>query len=107
MSKQTKEIKTEKELRDILKKTPYKDNNQRNNIVCSLIGHSTISEVCFGYRHCGRCNDLLGDNLGGVDYGREGAVIIGHNCPTCRKNYKKCTWKDKLFVKNPFTKKVK
>ncbi len=61
--------------------------------------------MCFGYRHCGRCEDLLGDNLGSVDPGQPEAVIIGHNCKTCRANYKKCTWKDKLFVKNPFSRK--
>ena len=102
-----KEIKTEKELKEILKKIPYKDDEQRNRIVCSLIGHSRISTVCWGYRYCGRCGEQLGDSLGGADYGKPEAVIMGHNCKTCRKNYKKCTWKDKLFVKNPFTKKVK
>ncbi len=104
-----KEIKTEKELREVLKNIPYKNNKQRNNIVCSLIGHSRISTVCFGYRHCARCNDLLGDSIGGADYGKREAVIINHNtnCRDCKKNYKKCTWKDKIFVKNPFTKKVK
>ena len=101
-----KEIKSEKELKKILKKIPFKfGDKQRNKIVCSLIGHSRISTMCFGYRHCGRCEDLLGDSLGGADYGKEESVLIGHNCPTCKKNYKKCTWKDKLFVKNPFTKK--
>ncbi len=79
-----KEIESEKELKEVLKKIPYKDNKQRNNIICSLIGHSRISTMCIGYRHCGRCEDLLGDNLGSVDYGQPGAVIRGHNCGTCR-----------------------
>lgn len=100
-----KEIESEKELLELLKKIPFKDNKQRNNIICSLIGHSRISEMCFGYRHCGRCGDLLGDSLAGADYGKPDAVLIGHNCNKCRANYKNCTWKDKIFVKNPFTRK--
>mgnify|MGYP001558843726 FL=1 len=102
--RKTKEIKSEGELREILKKIPYRDNEHRNTIVCSLIGHSLISTFCFGYRNCGRCGALLGDSLGGADYGKLEAVLIGHKCEKCRENYKKCSWKDKLFVKNPFTK---
>jgi hypothetical protein len=63
--------------------------------------------MCFGYRSCGRCGAQLGDNLGSVDYGQATAVIIGHNCKVCKKNYKDCTWKDKLYVINPFTKEKK
>lgn len=77
---------------------------QRNSIICSLIGHSKISTTCFGYRYCARCGDRLGDSLGSIDYGMPEAVIVGHNCPTCKENFKKCDWKDKLFVKNPFAK---
>lgn len=102
-----KEIKSEKELRDILKTIPYSGKEQRNSIVCSLIGCSRISTVCFGYRYCARCGDQIGDNLGSIDAGRPDAVVIGHNCKKCRANYKKCTWKDKVFVKNPFPKKKK
>jgi len=98
------EIKTKKQLMEVMKKIPIKDKEQRNNIICSLIGHSRICTTCIGYRYCGRCGDQLGDSLGSMDFGNKSAVLIGHNCPTCRKNYKKCTWKDKLYVKNPFTK---
>ncbi len=100
-----KEITSEKELKKVLKKISYKfGNKQRNKIVCSLIGHSRISTMCFGYRHCGRCEELLGDSLGSTDYNKPEAVLIGHNCKTCRANYKKCTWKDKLYVPDPFKK---
>ena len=71
-------------------------------ILCEVIGHSRICTRFWGYRNCGRCGDQLGDNLGSVDPGGDEAVIIGHNCDQCRANYKKCTWKDKLFVKDPF-----
>jgi len=101
------EIKTKKELLEILKKIPIRDNDHKKQIICSLIGHSLICTTCFGYRYCGRCGSQLGDNLASMDFGRESAVIIGHNCETCRKNYKKCTWKDKYLVKNPFTKEKK
>jgi len=102
-----KEIKTKKELSKILAKIPIKNKQQRNDLICSLIGHSRISTTCFGYRYCGRCGVQLGDSLGSADYGIKEAVIIGHNCDICRENYKKCDWKDKLYVKNPFTKEKK
>jgi hypothetical protein len=101
----TKEIKTEKQLLEILKTLPYKDEQHKKEIICSLIGHSLICTTLWGYRYCGRCGMQLGDSLGSVDYGKPTCVIIGHNCKVCRKNYKKCTWKDKLLVDNPFKKK--
>ena len=100
-----KEIKTKIDLLKILKKLPIKDKGHRNSIICSLVGHSLICTTCFGYRYCGRCGEQLGDSLGSVDYGIKEAVIVGHNCKECRANYKKSTWKDKLYVPNPFKKK--
>jgi len=97
MSKMTKT-----ELLKKLKLLDLKDKETRNKIVCSLIGHSRICTTCWGYRNCGRCGEQLGDNLASVDMGSPESVIIGHNCKTCRKNYKKCTWKDKLYVGDPF-----
>lgn len=96
------EIKTKKQLLEILKIIPFKDEEHKKDIVCGLVGHSKICTMCFGYRNCGRCGTQLGDNLGSIDYGQETAVIIGHNCKICRKNYKKCTWNDKYLVQNPF-----
>lgn len=77
---------------------------QRNEITCALIGHSRICTSCFGYRNCGRCSAQLGDSLGSIDPGNSKAVIIGHECDTCVANFKECTWRDKLFVPEPFTK---
>jgi hypothetical protein len=88
----------------LLKTIPYEDKKHRNEIVCGIIGHSKICDTFFGYRNCGRCGAQLGDNLGGMDFGAKSCVIIGHRCKECRKNYKTCTWKDKMFVKNPFLK---
>lgn len=87
-----------------LKLVKLKGKEQRNEIVCTLIGHSRISTTCFGYRYCGRCEKQVGDSLGGVDFGIKGAVIVGHNCKECRKNYKECTWRDKLYCPDPFKK---
>ena len=78
------------------------DDAQRKGVTCSLLGHSNIVEVCFGYVTCSRCGEQLGDMLGGCYY-NPNAVQVGHNCPTCRDNYKKLTWKDKILSPNPFT----
>ncbi len=39
---------------------------QRRRIFCVKHGHSRLREFCFGYHHCARCGDLLGDSLGGA-----------------------------------------
>lgn len=75
-------------------------------LVCSLLGHSDITEFCFGYHSCARCGTQLGDSLGGA-YLNEREVIINHRpggkpCKACRTNYKILSWKDKLFVQDPF-----
>ena len=76
-------------------------NEQRKNIICSLIGHSKIVGYCFGYISCGRCGEQLGDTLAGV-YDTTKNVIIGHNCPTCKDNYDKLDWTDKYETPEPF-----
>lgn len=102
MEKKIKEIKTAKELREILKKMPCKNKQQRNEIVCSLIGHSRIQSTFMGYWNCGRCNQQLGDSLGSMYPQAKETVIIGHKCEICIANYKKFNWKDKIYVENPF-----
>jgi hypothetical protein len=97
-----KEIESEEALQKILSTLPIKDDDRRNTIICSLIGHSNICSTCFGYRYCGRCSAQLGDSLGSIDFGASEAVIIGHKCDKCKANYELCTWKDKLYVKDPF-----
>jgi len=74
--------------------------NKIKKIFCVFFGHSRIIENCFGYVHCARCGELLGDVIGGV-YDGSDKVIMGHNCDTCKANYKKLTLKDKFLVKNP------
>ena len=76
--------------------------DQKKSIICAIIGHSKICTTCFGYRYCGRCGAQVGDSLGSIDYGVKEAVIIGHNCDSCKANYENCDWKDKLYCKDPF-----
>lgn len=76
---------------------------KQNSVTCALIGHSKVVSVFWGYVHCARCGDQIGDTLGGM-YSAVNNVVVGHNCPTCRENWKKLTWKDKLFIENPFVK---
>ena len=92
------------ELKKKIKALGKIDAATRNSIICSLVGHSHISTMCFGYRYCARCGDQVGDSLGSIDMGVKEAVIVGHNCPECKKNFEACTIFDKIFVRNPFSK---
>lgn len=60
----------------------------RRRVYCARHGHSRVSTYCFGYRYCARCEAQVGDNLASIDGGAETAVIVGHNCETCRENSK-------------------
>tara|TARA_R110000744_G_scaffold64675_1_gene133061 strand:- start:944 stop:1090 length:147 start_codon:yes stop_codon:yes gene_type:complete len=44
---------------------------------------------------------MVGDSLAGA-YSAKEHVLVGHNCPKCRENYKALTWKDKLLAPDPF-----
>ena len=94
---------TKKELMEKLKAIGKISKQQRNDIVCSLIGHSNIQSTFWDYYYCGRCGAQLGDQLASI-YNTNEVVIINHNCKILKKNYKKCSWKDKLYVTNPFKK---
>lgn len=71
--------------------------NKMRAIFCVLFGHSNILTNCLGYINCGRCKEQLGDTLAGA-YTNSRAVMVGHNCETCRENYKKLTWRDKFLI---------
>ena len=88
---------TKKELKIKIKALGDIEEKQKKEIVCSFIGHSNIVTGCFGYIYCGRCEAQVGDALGGY-YRNNNAVQVGHNCETCRENYKKLTWKDKYLA---------
>lgn len=76
---------------------------QRREIACSLIGHSRIMTICFGYWSCARCGQQIGDSLGGAFDGRD-KIVVGHDCEVCRKNYKSATWQDTFMCPDPFAK---
>ena len=99
------EIKSEQELMNKLATLGDLDDGTRNSVACSLLGHSKIQTGCFGYYYCSRCGELMGDAIGGF-YPMNDIVIVGHNCPTCRDNYEKLNWRDKLFTPHPFSKEV-
>lgn len=58
---------------------------QKAKIYCIKNGHANYVDKCWGYVHCGRCNDLLGDQLGGI-YNTVDKLVIGcedTNCSIC------------------------
>ncbi len=71
--------------------------NKLRAIFCALFRHSNIVTNCMGYKYCGRCGCLIGDTLAGA-WSNSKAVIVGHNCETCRENYERLTWRDKLLL---------
>lgn len=75
--------------------------NKVREIVCGFLGHSRVCHYCFGEITCARCRDVLQDGFAGLA-DTTGLVFVGHDCPTCRENYKRLTWKDKLLCPNPF-----
>jgi hypothetical protein len=79
---------------------------ERNAIVCAFLGHSKIVTYCFGYVHCARCEAKIGDTLGGATE-LSSNVIVEHDCPTCRANFAKLGWADKLYTPTPFPKEKK
>ena len=100
---QKEKVLTKKEVMEKIKVLGDIDQETRNSIVCSLIGHSDIVHTCFGEVSCGRCNAKIGDILAGF-YPIDECVLIGHDCDTCRANYTKMNWKDKLYAPDPFKK---
>src|SRR5688500_2222201 len=95
---------TKSELLAQVRAAKPKGKEQRNKIVCALIGHSRIATMCFGYVYCGRCEEQIADKLMGSDSLAEERVVVGHNCETCRANFEKMDWQDKLYVPDPFKK---
>lgn len=79
---------------------------QRNQIVCSLIGHSLIQTYCFGYYNCARCGEQLGDTLLSSYPNAEKTVVVGHDCKLCRDNFESLGWEHKIFTPNPFSEEV-
>lgn len=55
---------------------------QEAQIYCIKNGHADYISMCFGYVHCGRCNEQIGDTLAGI-YNTTDKMIIGHKCKKC------------------------
>ncbi|RQZ89920.1 hypothetical protein DF053_08735 [Burkholderia cepacia] len=77
------------------------DEETRKRMTCALVGHSRIVTTCFGYVYCARCDDQIGDTLGGI-FNLDVYVIVGHACPTCRDNFERMNWRDTLLTPEPF-----
>ena len=88
---------TRSELSAKLKVINPESKQQRNKLVCALIGHSRIRTFFFGYNYCARCEDQLGDSLGGV-FKVSDEFIQGHTDKECLDSLKAMDWKDKLYV---------
>lgn len=99
------EINTEQEFMKKLASLGELDEDTRNHVVCSLLGHSKIHKFFFGTYYCSRCGDRLGSTLEGI-YPTQDVVVIDHDCPTCRDNYDKLDWRNKIFTPDPFAKVV-
>lgn len=67
-------------------------------VVCGLLGHSRIITAFFGYQYCGRCNEQLGDTLGGVGVRGYFPVHDNSDCPDCKTVKATLTWRDYLLV---------
>jgi len=58
---------------------------QKLKIYCVKHGHAKFVTMCFGYVSCGRCEEQIGDRLGGY-FDINGFLVIGHkNCKNCNK----------------------
>lgn len=95
---------TKANLKRILKQTGKLTDAQRGALICSLLGHPKIVEVCMGQVTCARCDAILGDTLVGC-YQLTGKVLRGHqqgNCSNCHAAFDPLDWKHRLYVRDPF-----
>lgn len=69
---------------------------QQARIYCIKHGHAKYIFKCWGYIHCGRCSDQIGDQLGSI-FDTRNLAVIGHKCSKCIAIYKKL---------KPFDKKI-
>lgn len=98
MNEQELEVKLAK-LKEIL------PDRSDKSLVCEIVGHTRVVSMCFGYVHCARCEEQIGDTLAGA-FDNASTVIVGHECDTCVKNYEKLKWHEKYLTPNPFTKEI-
>jgi hypothetical protein len=69
----------------------------RAGAACSIIGHSMMVRLDFGYAHCARCGELVGDALAGSFRCNDSVTYWSgdvQKCSKCEKNVELMTWKD-------------
>lgn len=68
---------------------------------CSIIGHSMIVRLDFGYAYCARCEEQIGDALAGGFMCNDAVTYWSgkvQKCPKCENNEERLTWKDLYLV---------
>ena len=70
---------------------------QKAQIYCVKYGHADYVWNCFGYVHCGRCGDQVGDRLASI-FDTTDKIWVGHKCQTCNKLRKKLSLLDKKIL---------
>lgn len=70
---------------------------QKAQIYCVKHGHADYVWTFFGYVHCGRCGEQIGDQLAGV-FDTANMILVGHKCKTCHKLKKKLSSLDKKIL---------
>ncbi len=74
---------------------------QKAQIYCVKNGHANYVTLCFGYVHCGRCNEQIGDRLGGV-FDTSNIIVVGcpdKPCKHCDPIQRKLSKLDKEILK--------
>lgn len=91
---------TEEKLLNILKDIPK---SKHKAVTCALIGHTRFLKRGFmGYQLCARCEDTIGDSLGGAFRG-VGCADAMCKCDACYEAIKHFTWKDYFLVPKRLT----
>lgn len=67
-------------------------------ILCVIFGHPPVVTTCLGYVHCARCEDQVGDTLGGSTSLKMKAVV-GHDCEVCRSIWRSLSFTQKLLTR--------
>lgn len=71
---------------------------QEASIYCIKHGHADYIWTFFGYVHCGRCGDQIGDTLAGV-FDTKKMIVVGHKCKMCSSLKRKLNKLDKEILK--------
>lgn len=71
---------------------------QKAQIHCIKEGHADYIYTCWGYVHCGRCGEQIGDQLGGI-FDTTDKILVNHKCSKCSKLKRKLSKLDKEILK--------